>query len=154
MCRLSQSLRFPLPHAITHWHKASLSFRLYPFSVTGSPHHGVLSHNVPYTDTASVSHSYNLTVIGPSYTVAWSRTVTLVPPYILPHRTLLLTECLLCPCHLSLGDEAGLAGTGARSRGAGRAHKGAAAERHHARASGRWSPALDWSGVGHAGNAF
>lgn len=86
--------------------------------------------------------------------MAWSRTVTLHPLHFLPRGTLILTERLLSPRHLSLGAEADLAGAGARSRGAGRAHKGAAAERLRARASGRWSTALDWSGVRHAGNAF
>lgn len=86
--------------------------------------------------------------------MVWSLRVTLVPLHILSHGTLLLTERLLSLSHTSRSAEAGLAGAGARSRGAGRAHKGAAEERLRARASGRWSPALDWSGVGHAGNAF
>lgn len=126
----------------------------FPFSQSQAPPIKVLSRNVTYTVTASVSQSCNLTVLGPSYTVAWPRTVTLAPPHILPHGTLLLTERLLSPRHLFLGAEDGLARAGARSRGAGRAHKGAAAEPLHAGASGRWSPGLDWSGVGHAGNAF
>lgn len=93
------------------------------------------------------------TATGPSYTVAWSRTVPRVPPHTLPHGSPLLTGLLLRPRHSSLCAEADRAGPGARSRGADRAHKGAAAERLRAGASGRWSPALDLSGAGHSGNA-
>nr|XP_048282898.1 zinc finger protein 582 [Myodes glareolus] len=99
------------------------------------------------------SHSCWSTATGPSYTVAWSRTVPRVPPHTLPHGSPLLTGLLLRPRHSSLRAEADRAGPGARSRGADRAHKGAAAERLRAGASGRWSPALDLSGARHSGNA-
>lgn len=101
----------------------------------------------------TLSRSCRRTATGPSYTVAWSCTVPRVPPHTLPHGTPLLTGLLLRPRHSSLCAEADWAGPGARSRGDNRAHKGAAAELLRAGASGRWSPALDLSGAGHAGNA-
>lgn len=103
--------------------------------------------------SSTLSRSCRRTATGPLYTVAWSCTVPRVPPHTLPHGTPLLTGLLQRPRHSSLCAEADWAGPGARSRGDNRAHKGAAAELLRAGASGRWSPALDLSGAGHAGNA-
>lgn len=117
----------------------------------GSPKYGVLSQALA---PPQISRSCSLTVTGPSYTVAWAHMTTQVPPHIFPHDTPLLTERFLGPLHPSLGAEAGRAGPGARSRGTKRAHKGAAAERLHAGASGRWSPALTEAAQGMLGTPF
>lgn len=162
------------PHADCHTHDHHLRLTQRAGSVTGShchssPHtHTQSYHTVAHSVSQSQappsmgccllmsrtsSHSCWSTATGPSYTVAWSRTVPRVPPHTLPHGSPLLTGLLLRPRHSSLRAEADRAGPGARSRGTDRAHKGAAAERLRAGASGRWSPALDLSGARHSGNA-